>query len=193
MNYKKIAKHIKDARRLVIWNNGREQFIGDGAAFFPINGMPYMNETEMLVFLGLNEQIGKIAVEKKEAPEWFKNIEYDTDAVIEHTGPSFILHGELHKAYYSDQGAIIVNSKYIGVAINPKEIDLMSIQYIGKRSARSIVVFYGFDLQALICPIKSDTLADMFAVLSDQIRIAEKTQEDYETDIKEIFEPESEE
>ena len=68
MNYKTIAKFIKDRRNLIIWDEPGLQWISDGVAVYPVFGMPKMNETEMIVFLGLEKDKDKISVRRRPVP-----------------------------------------------------------------------------------------------------------------------------
>ena len=107
MNYKKIAKFIKDARHLTIWNDGSLQYISDGVAVYPVFGMPKMNEMEMLNFLGLMDKSSAISTVMKPAPEFLKNASYDecSDSILEKTGPLIINRGEVYRSFYTESGA----------------------------------------------------------------------------------------
>ena len=179
MNYKKISKFVKDARRLTIWNTGSIQYISDGAAVYPVYGMPRMSEMEMLNFLGLADKSDKISVVMKDAPEWIAATTYDKcdENVLEKTGPMIILHGDMFRTFYTESGAVVVENSYITAVENSFSKDypvIHCLTEVGETPA--VAVFAGFDLYAIILPIKTEGLYNDYLKLATQLQAADLTQ-----------------
>lgn len=176
MNYKKIAKFIKDARRLIIWNSGSLQYISNGVAAYPVFGMPKMKEMEMLNFLGLIDKADSIAITTKLAPDWLKGITYSNcgDDVLEKTGPFIILSGEVCRTFYTESGAIVCKNSYIS-AIESSVDEDMPVNHclIRLDTSPAVAVFVGFDLYGIVMPMKTEDLHRKYRELSDMLCLSE--------------------
>ena len=179
MNYKKIAKFIKDARNLIIWNNGREQWISDGYAAYPVLGMPMMNEKEMLMFLGLYDQADKISVRSNELPEWIKDLKYEGNFEIM-LGPSIIEAGGICRVYYTEQGAVVLKSKYFEAAEHNADEDIITYQVISEK-VTGIAVFLGFDLVAVVLPLVTKGMSDKYLKLVNMLQLSDHKAKDAES------------
>lgn len=179
MNYKKIAKFIKDARHLTIWNDGSLQYISDGVAVYPVFGMPKMNEMEMLNFLGLMDKSSAISTVMKPAPEFLKNASYDecSDSILEKTGPLIINRGEVYRSFYTESGAVVVKNCYISAVEMGVDKDIPVIHCLTEiRNINAVAVFVGFDLYAIVMPIDTKGLYKEYLGLSTMLQLAEQAQ-----------------
>lgn len=167
MNYKKIAKFIKDARNLIILNNGCEQWISDGIAAYPVLGMPTMNESEMLMFLGLYDQADKISVRTNELPGLIKNLTYEGNFDIM-LGPSIIEAGGICRVYYTEQGAIVLKNKYFDAVEHNADEDIITYQLTSGKNP-GIAVFIGFDLVAAIMPLVTRGMSEKYLKLANML------------------------
>lgn len=178
MNYKKIAKFIKDARHLTIYNATGTQYISNGAVIYPVFGMPRMKEMEMLNFLGLADKSNQISVTMKDAPDWITDITYDAcdENVLEKTGPLILLSGDACRTFYTEQGAIVVKNSYISVVENGIDKDMPIVHCLTDiGNCRAVAVFVGFELYAIVCPIEPQGLYNEYLKLSMQFQLAEQT------------------
>ncbi len=173
MNYKKIAKFIKDARHLTIWTNGKNQWISDGIAAYPVLGMPMMNEMEMLMFLGLYDKASTISVKSSELPEFIRDLEYDTDnTIIEKIGPALLNHGEVCRTYFTEQGALVLKNKHFETVEKNAGDDPITYFLIDRKPAL-VAVYIGFDLIAVILPLMiDDKVTAEYRKLVDQLQLA---------------------
>lgn len=179
MNYKKIAKFIKDTRNLIIWNNGREQWISDGIAAYPVLGMPTMNESEMLMFLGLYDQADKISVRTNELPDWIKNLTYEGNFDIM-LGPSIIEAGSICRVYYTEQGAIVLKNKYFDAVEHNADEDIITYQLTSDKNP-GIAVFIGFDIVAVVLPIVTRGLSEKYMKLVNMLQLRDNKAEGAES------------
>lgn len=178
MNYKKIAKFIKDARHLTIYNVCGLQYISNGAAIYPVFGMPRMKEMEMLNFLGLADKSNQISVTMKDAPDWITYITYDAcdENVLEKTGPLILMSGDAFRTFYTEYGAIVVKNSYISVVENGIDKDMPIVHCLADiGNCRAVAVFVGFELYAIVCPIEPQGLYNEYLKLSTQLQIAESS------------------
>ena len=187
MNYKKIAKFIKDARRLSIYNAAGIQYISDGAAIYPVFGMPRMKEMEMLNFLGLADKSSTISVTMSDAPEWLVSITYDAcETILEKTGPMIMLSGEVYRTFYSEFGAVVVRNGYISVIENGIDKDIPIVHCLTSAGfGHAVAVFCGFDLYAVVCPIEPKGVYIEYTKLSTMLQLAEQTKILEKMDMKE--------
>lgn len=178
MNYKKIAKFIKDARRLIIWNNGKNQWISDGVAIFPVLGMPMLSELEMLMFLGLYDKADSISVSSPILPEFMRELRYDIDdTMLEKTGPALLSCGEVCRTFFTERGALVFKNKYFD-AVENKAGDDPITYFWNVNNSECVTVFLGFDPVAVILPIKVDErVVASYRQLADQLQIASANKE----------------
>ncbi len=185
MNYKKIAKFIKDARHLAIYNVCGLQYISNGAAIYPVFGMPRMKEMEMLNFLGLADKSNQISVTMKDAPDWITDITYDAcdENILEKTGPMILLNGEACRVFYTESGAIICKNSYIST-IESSVGDEMPIIHCFTKAGKSdvVAIFVGFDLYGIVLPMKTEDLHRKYRELSDMLRLREAQHDDGESE-----------
>lgn len=177
MNYKKIAKFIKDARHMVIWNDGEMQYISDGAAVYPVYGMPKMNEMEMLNFLGLADKANMISVRVNGVPEFVKNATFEncSDDILEKTGPMIFKDGDLYRPFYTEEGAVVVKNAYLSVIESgaKDEIPVMHC-LIGTGKTSAVALFLGFDLHAIVMPIRAENWHTEYLQLSTMLQLAKQ-------------------
>lgn len=193
MNYKKIAKFIKDARRMAIWNYGRMQYISDGAAVYPVYGMPKMNEMEMLNFLGLADKANMISTTVSDLPEFIINTTFEDceDDILEKTGPMIFKDGDLYRAFYTEEGAVIVKNVYLSVVESGAK-DNMPIMHCltNTGKGKAVALFIGFDLYAIVMPIKCKDWYKEYFQLSTMLQLAE--QQSIIDEIKQLSDGENE-
>lgn len=181
MNYKKIAKFIKDTRTLTIWNGGGMQYITNGIAVYPVYGMPRMNEAEMLNFLGLADKASVITTKAVTAPDWLIELKYDEciDSILESNGPGIILHGDLFRTYYSEEGAVVVQNSYISAVEGSFDKDYPISRCmidIGQKH-KCIAIFAGFDIYGIVMPMETQELYREYYKLADQLKLANEKQD----------------
>lgn len=178
MNYKKIAKFIKDARHLTIWNTCGLQYISDGAAIYPVFGMPKMKEMEMLNFLGLADKSNQISVVMKDAPDWLINTTYDAcdENVLEKTGPLIILKGDVYRTFYTEIGAVVVENSYISAVESGIDKDMPIVHCLTDIGfSQAVAVFVGFEMYAIVLPIETKGLYNDYIKLSTMLQLAEQS------------------
>ena len=177
MNYKKIAKFIKDARRMAIWNYGRMQYISDGAAVYPVYGMPKMNEMEMLNFLGLADKANMISTTVSDLPEFVINTTFENcgDDILEKTGPMIFKDGDLYRVFYTEEGAVIVKNVYLSVVESGAK-DNMPIMHCltNTGKGKAVALFIGFDLYAIVMPIRAENWHTEYLQLSTMLQLAKQ-------------------
>lgn len=178
MNYKKIAKFIKDARHLTIWNTCGLQYISDGVAVYPVFGMPRMKEMEMLNFLGLADKSNTISVTMKDAPDWVIDTTYDAcdESVLEKTGPLIMLHGDVYRTFYAETGAVVVKNSYISAVESGLDNDMPIVHCLTDIGfSQAVAVFVGFELYTIVLPIETKDLYNDYIKLSTQLQLAEQS------------------
>lgn len=177
INYKKIAKFIKDARTLYIWNTEDLQYVCNGIAVYPIFGMPKMSPSEVLTFLGLADKKKDIMTIDNDAPEWLKNATYDKlgEGLLGRTGPDILLNGEVCRIFYTERGAVIVKSAYLSVAELSATDETPLIHCLLKMTkGTAVATFVGFELYNITMTIPPNALAAQYEVLASQIATAER-------------------
>ena len=154
MNYKTIAKFIKDRRNLIIWDEPGLQWISDGIAVYPVFGMPKMSETEMIIFLGLEKDKDKISVRRKPVPPELPLEDMDTeDDIMNVQGFPIIYLGEMCRTYFTEQGVIAVYNKYINVIEkDAADSELVSLYLRVKNGQPYVAVMNGLELFGLVLP-----------------------------------------
>lgn len=158
MKIKSIAAICKKNKQIIIINrhNGNEagtQYIGDGGAIYPINGLPELDEKSLLTIFDVPE---------KQRANW--NVKYmniadgihldDIDAnerIIEQDNLSIVYDGEILKPLQTRRGLIFIKSCYL----SPMS-DYMDALELYERFTPGgtpyIVAKAGFMLQAVIMP-----------------------------------------
>lgn len=181
LNYKKIAKFIKDTRTMTIWNGGGMQYISNGVAVYPVYGMPRMNEMEMLNFLGLADKASVITTKAVAAPDWIVEASYDDciDNLLESNGPGIILHGDLFRTYYTESGAVVIQNNYIFTVEGSFDKDYPISRCIINISdkIKGVAIFAGFDLYGVILPVETKELYRDYYKLADQLKLANEKQD----------------
>lgn len=177
MNYKTIAKFIKDRRNLIIWDEPGLQWISDGIAVYPVFGMPKMNETEMIVFLGLEKDKDKISVRRRPVSPDIPLGDMDTeDDIMNNQGFPIIYLGELCRTYFTEQGVIAVYNKYINV-IEKDSADskLVSLYFRVKNGQPYVAIMNGLELWGLVltCTTFGDERSEQgYQKIADGLKLA---------------------
>lgn len=211
MKIKSIAAICKKNKQVVIFNrySGDEavtQYIGDGGAVYPINGLPELDEENLLTIFDVPE---------KQRADWF--VKYmsipdgisfdDTDAnerIIEQGNLSIVYAGKTLKPLQTRRGLVFIESRYL----SPMS-DYMDVLELYERFTPSgtpyIVAKAGFMLQAVIMPYDAinaqfvkrlQELAEQCAVSLDLRELEKEAADDLaqfrvDPSTSEIVEPES--
>lgn len=158
MKIKSIAAICKKNKQVVLFNRYGSgdtvtQYIGDGGAVYPINGLPELDEESLLTIFDVPE---------KQREDWFvkymsipEGISFDdTDAnerIIEQGNLSIIYAGKTLKPLQTRRGLVFIESRYL----SPMS-DVLDVLELYERFTPSgtpyIVAKAGFMLQAVIMP-----------------------------------------
>ena len=133
----------------------------------------------MLNFLGLMDKSSAISTVMKPAPEFLKNASYDecSDSILEKTGPMIINRWEVYRTFYTESGAVVVKNFYISAVELSVDKDIPVIYCLTEiRGINAVAVFVGFDLYAIVMPIKTKGLYKEYFSLSTILELAEQAQ-----------------
>ena len=177
INYKKIAKFIKDTRTLYVWNTEDMQYVCNGITVFPIFGMPKMSPMEILTFLGLADKAKDIMIHTDDAPEWLEDATFDKldENLLERTGPCIVLDGNEYRTFYTERGAVIVRNAYLLVVESSATDETPVIHCMLEMPGKTAVAtFAGFELYNITMPLSPKGLAAQYEVLASQLHTAER-------------------
>ncbi len=177
MRYQNISKFIKKNKRLLIGSStDGTQWISDGAAAYPVIGMPRMNEREMLTFLGFQEN-DPITVSPLSDITSFSDVTKDEE-LIETFGPYLIdKSGAELKALYTSAGALLINSAYlVPVFSHCGDGELTFWLRMTRERTPYIAVKKGLYLIAVILPIRTwqddNDTAEIYSRLAELVMVA---------------------
>lgn len=163
MKLSKVAAAFKPSKtaRIVVRTdeNGeiKRQFVTNGAALYPLDGLPMLDEQSILSVFDIpkdkqSEWITK--VESANESEFLKAVledNDDSDTEIHHTGMMFDYMDTTMIAYFSQSGVVFLNANYIKPIANEGD----SIGFYTRKtiSGNIIVAKTGFLLIAVIMPV----------------------------------------
>lgn len=179
MKTKDIAAIINKAKHLSICERYSQQWIGDGEALYPVQGMPNLGDEEMLRFLDLEPE--KISVEHITGTriDFTPELLDSDDHLLDVRGPSFIDRGYLYRSYLTKVGAVIAQELYFKPIENDKDIDCEPLYYLrfsgkGDNLFSYIVAKKGLHILGYICPINywrtGKTIKAYFTKFADQLK-----------------------
>lgn len=159
MKTTKISSLIKKRRYLAIHTSGNEQWISDGVAAYPVQGMPVMSDSQMLKHLDLQPK------DKVDVINWEADKLETKDAIAEETeikefGPSLLIGGEEYASLYTEIGLLLVNEKYLAPVHTDTSDGVLTFWLRYNSGNPLIAVKKGLFLLALIYPLKTWGLGD---------------------------------
>lgn len=174
----KIAGFIKQRKFVRVCDFDGMQWIGDGAALYPIFGMRALDDKELVHFLDLDPD----DIEVRHTVELPIDLSTDTidETFINDRGRDVVLCGELCRTYYTERGALFFASRYFAPVEKDKTIDVSTDAYlrVSERNGKQfpyIVLKKGIYVFAAICPMdtwSNDTAMKDFRKLADQTKLA---------------------
>lgn len=175
MKYKKIAAFIKKRKYLGIHTAGKEQWITDGVASYPIIGMPVMSAAEMLAFLDFQANDDIKVTEWKALEVRFGDTALNEE-LIERFGPSVSIGESSCSVFYTSAGAVLVNDAYLTPCFTHYGEGELTFWLRYCNNHPMIAVKKGFFLLALINPVKTwgigDHTLDRYEELCKNLRLA---------------------
>ena len=176
MKIKNIAAICKKRKYAVIYERETDsgdvvQYIGDGAAAYPITGLPRLDKESLLTIFDVPE---------KQREDWFVQIAgipseisfEDTDGIekpVEREAISIVYSGTTLKPLQTRRGLVFIESRYLSPVS-----DVLDVLELYERITRSgtpyIVAKAGFLLQAVIMPydVISQQFVDNLKRLTEQ-------------------------
>jgi hypothetical protein len=156
MKLNKIAALCRNRKKAVIFKCHEErhnQWIGDGVAMFPVEGLPTLDKTALLTIFNVPEKDrAKWMVAETEMP-----LQYDVSGYQENesevtTSYMGIAHaGEILKPIYTKRGVIFVDARYLLPLADV--VDLLDLAVRWTQSGDPyIIARAGFLIQAIILP-----------------------------------------
>ena len=165
MKTTKISSLIKKRRYLAIHTSGNEQWISDGVAAYPVQGMPVMSDSQMLKHLDLQPK-DKVEVINWEADKIETKDSIAEETAIEEFGPSLLINGEEYASLYTEIGLLLINEKYLVPVHTDTSDGALSFWLRHNNGYPLIAVKKGLFLLALIYPLKTwgsyDTLENSY-------------------------------
>lgn len=176
MKIKNIAAICKKNKYAVIYerygeNGGVIQYIGDGAAAYPVTGLPKLDKESLLTIFDVPE---------KQREDWFVQVAgipskisfEDTDAnekPVEREAISIAYSGKTLKPLQTRRGLVFIESRYLSLVSDILDV-LELYERITPRGTPYIVAKAGFLLQAVITPydVISQQFVDNLKRLTEQ-------------------------
>lgn len=154
MKLKQIESILKPNKNIVLYTTEDAQWIGDGAALYPIYGMPHLTEENILVMWDVPE-------DKREKwhfrygdtlhPSMFSD-SVDGEQLIERGMSPICQNGGMAEPLKTEQGVLFINQRYL------KPFDDLENGYdlyarLSPRGAPYIAVKEGYSLVGIISPM----------------------------------------
>lgn len=178
MRVKDISSIIGKAGHLSICEKDGQQWIGDGGALYPVQGMPKLEDAEILRFLDLDP--AKVAIDHITAARIdFSPENFDPEShLLDRRGPSFIDRGILYRSYLTQFGAVIAKEAYFKPIDKDSDMDCEPIYYlrsegIARNRFTYIVAKKGLNVLGYIYPINYWTAGELrktFSEFAEQMR-----------------------
>lgn len=190
MKYSKIAKLIKKSKRLIIHTDGKEQWISDGAAVYPVLGMPKMSETEMLTFLNFQDN-DKINVTEWNGENAMLSDTDPNEELIESFGPTILVKDEKCVVFYTSIGALIINENYLTPVLSHYSEGEPTFYFRCTNGKPYIAVKKGLYLLAAILPFRTWELGnslfiDKYCEFCNMLKLTENNMKLTEEEGKEV-------
>lgn len=166
MKIKNIAAICKKNKYAAIYerhsaSGGVIQYIGDGAAVYPVTGLPALDKESLLTIFDVPE---------KQREDWFVQIAgippaisfEDTDAnekPVEREAISIVYSGKTLKPLQTRRGLVFIESRYLSPVSDVLDV-LELYERIAENGTPYIVAKAGFLLQAVIMPY--DVISQQF-------------------------------
>lgn len=186
MKINKLAALLKKSGTITLYGmeRTRTQWVGDGAAAYPLLGLPYLEESSLYTMFDINErQQDKLHFQHVDLPD---NTNFadtdDCENIIESGKISLATAGHLIRPLQTQKGIVFIDTKYLA----PLSDTLVSAEFYERISPSGqvyIAVKSGFMLMGVIFPY--DLISQLFVAqledLTNQCRFAleEKTKDDF--------------
>lgn len=172
MNYQKIGRICKKAKKLYIAERDGQQWAGSGEEIYAVEGMPIMSGDQMCRFLGLETDETSIITPGTENLLLLPLDDVDgTEEIVNGDGLKCCIAGREAVVFFHGAGAICVDAK----KLTPLE-KTCNLGYF-KRGIY-LAVKSGLYLIALICPMRiGEKDAETYAELANRLAISVKETE----------------
>lgn len=117
-----IANLIKKRKFLKVYEFDGMQWIGDGAVLYPVFGMRGLSDKELVHFLDLDPSEIEVQHIKELALDLSANDDFE--CLITDRGPDVFQGIAWCRTYYTEQGAIFLNSRYFTPVERDKSFDM---------------------------------------------------------------------
>lgn len=188
MKIKSIAAICKKNKQIVLFNRTEDgetvqQFISDGAACYPVSGLPILDEESILTIFDVPEkQREDWYVKYAPVPEELNFEDIDRgERVIEQGNLSIVYAGKTLKPLQTRRGLVFIESRYLA-PINDV-LDVMELyERVTPGGQPYIVAKAGFLLQAIIMPhnIINERFVQRLQELTEQCGVALSRQQEQE-------------
>ena len=173
-----IANLIKKRKSLKVYEFDGMQWIGDGAVLYPVFGMRGLSDKELVHFLDLDPSEIEVQHIKELALDLSANDDFE--CLITDRGPDVFQGIAWCRTYYTEQGAIFLNSRYFTPVERDKSVDMPVDVYLrtadrDNKKFPYVVLKKGLYIYAVICPIDTWTQPEAFQQyqkLTAQIKLA---------------------
>lgn len=181
MKLKKIVKLCKDAGVLTIYNDRTRdiQWISDGHAVYPLQGCPVFDEGSFCSTFEINDkQRDKMHITiQDELPEHLDFGDSDNFETVVEELPLYVSYSAFDVvAFKTESGIEFVKREHLAPLGDYSSRDLMYFLRTTKHGVNYFVVKNGFELAAVIMPVKIIT-DDFMKELRDFVTLAKITAE----------------
>ena len=165
MKTKPIESIIKNKRSIQIRaDENNVQWLGDGAAFYPLHGFPKLNEETIFRFLDVaKDKQNKYTYSEGAFPIGFQlQDNLPSDKLLKQSDLRIVDGGVKLLPLYADSGMIFINERYLAPFADEEiGFELYEIKGIGQTL---IAVKTGFLLAGLIAPMQFNNEKELCAI-----------------------------
>lgn len=173
MKIKSIESILKSKKHIQIMTNDDIQWIGDGAAFYPLYGFPILEESTIFKFFDIREdKQEKYTYTEGTFPPTIDLTDYcPQDKAVRRGNLLIVQHGEKLLPIFTDSGVVYINAKYLSPFADEETYELFERKTGG---TRVIVVKTGFLLAGIIALCELTELLELQEIAKRTERLTDK-------------------
>lgn len=155
MKLKQIESILKRSKNVQIFEGGEGQWLGDGAALYPVYGMPYLTEENLLTMWDIPEDKRSSWYFRKLADISVLDLRDNIpgEHLIERTLFPICIKGATVEPLKTETGALFINVKYLR-PFDDLENGYELYSRIGTDGTQYIAIKSGYSLVGIIMPMK---------------------------------------
>lgn len=155
MKIKKIAALCRSTQSILIWDQEKagEQWIGNGAAMYPLVGMPALDENTVPRIFDLTEkQADKMTIRREAVPEKYPVADViPGENLVESVGMDLVFRECRLRPPKTSQGLVLINVKYLEPIPTADKLELY--ERVTPEGGMLIGAKHGMALYGLIAPM----------------------------------------